>query len=104
MSADREYPRSYPYLLAPLQVRHVRLRNRAIMGSMHTRLEMEADGVRKQARFYAERARGEAGLIVTGGFAPNRQGLIEPGGPILYERSQVAELRRITDAVHEAGG
>lgn len=103
MAADREY-RAYPHLLAPLQVRHVRLRNRAIMGSMHTRLEMEADGVRKQARFYAERARGEAGLIVSGGFAPNSQGLIERGGPILHERSQVAELRRITDAVHGAGG
>lgn len=95
---------SYPRLLAPLAVRHVRLRNRAIMGSMHTRLEMEPDGVRKQARFYAERAKGEAGLIITGGFAPNQQGLIEPGGPILVDRAHVPELRRVTDAVHQEGG
>lgn len=94
----------YPRLLSPLLVRGARLRNRAIMGSMHTRLEMEPDGVRMQARFYAERARGEAGLIITGGFAPNRQGLIEPGGPILADPAQVPELRRITEAVHEAGG
>ena len=94
----------YPHLLAPLTVRGITLRNRAIMGSMHTRLDMEPDGARKQARFYAERARGEAGLIVSGGFAPNVQGLIEPGGPILDDAAQVPELRRITDAVHEAGG
>jgi len=94
----------FPNLLAPLDLGHVRLKNRAIMGSMHTRLEMERGGVRKQAAFYAARARGEIGLIITGGFAPNREGLLEPEGPILDQPSQTDELRRITDSVHEEGG
>jgi 2,4-dienoyl-CoA reductase (NADPH2) len=65
---------------------------------------MEEDGVRKMAVFLAERAKGEIGLIITGGYAPNTTGLIEPGGPILTEPAQARELRRITDAVHEQGG
>jgi 2,4-dienoyl-CoA reductase (NADPH2) len=94
----------YPHLLSPLRVGRTTLRNRMIMGSMHTRLDMEKDGVRKMAVFLAERAKGEIGLIITGGYAPNTTGLIEPGGPILTEPAQARELRRITDAVHERGG
>ncbi|MBI3703303.1 MAG: NADPH-dependent 2,4-dienoyl-CoA reductase [Rhizobiales bacterium] len=75
-----------------------------VMGSMHTRLDMEENGVHKMAVFLAERAKGEVGLIITGGYAPNTAGLIEPGGPILTERAQARELRRITDAVHQHGG
>ena len=99
MQADPGLSR-YPHLLAPLKVAGTTLRNRIIMGSMHTRLDMEENGVHKMAAFLAERAKGEVGLIITGGYAPNSAGLIEPGGPMLTERAQVPELRQITDAVH----
>jgi 2,4-dienoyl-CoA reductase (NADPH2) len=94
----------YPHLLAPLQVGRTTLRNRMIMGSMHTRLDMEENGLHKMAVFLAERARGEIGLIITGGYAPNSAGLIEPGGPILTEHAQARELERISEAVHQHGG
>ena len=68
----------YPNLLAPLNVGRATLRNRMIMGSMHTRLDMEENGLHKMAVFLAERAKGEIGLIITGGYAPNTAGLIEP--------------------------
>ena len=94
----------YPHLLAPLKVGRTTLRNRMIMGSMHTRLDMEENGLHKMAVFLAERAKGEIGLIITGGYAPNTAGLIEPGGPILTEHAQARELRRITEAVHRHDG
>jgi 2,4-dienoyl-CoA reductase (NADPH2) len=100
MQADPGLSR-YPHLLAPLKVGGTILRNRIIMGSMHTRLDMEENGVEKMAAFLAERAKGEVGLIITGGYAPNSAGLIEPGGPMLIDRAQVPELRQITDAVHK---
>jgi len=103
MQADPGLSR-YPHLLAPLKVAGTTLRNRIIMGSMHTRLDMEENGVQKMAAFLAERAKGEVGLIITGGYAPNSAGLIEPGGPMLIDRSQVPELRQITDAVHQHDG
>jgi 2,4-dienoyl-CoA reductase (NADPH2) len=103
MTADPGLAR-FPYLLSPLALRHTTLRNRIIMGSMHTRLDMEENGLHKMAVFLAARAKGEAGLIITGGYAPNTAGLIEPGGPILTERAQVGELTRLTDAVHQHGG
>jgi len=99
MQADPGLSR-YPHLLAPLKVAGTTLRNRIIMGSMHTRLDMEENGMQKMAAFLAERAKGEVGLIITGGYAPNSAGLIEPGGPMLTDRAQVPELRRITEAVH----
>lgn len=102
MQADPGLSR-YPHLLAPLKVAGTTLRNRIIMGSMHTRLDMEENGVEKMAAFLAERAKGEVGLIITGGYAPNTAGLIEPGGPILTDRAQVPELRQITEAVHRYG-
>src|SRR6202453_5523066 len=94
----------YPHLLAPLQVGRPRLRNRMIMGSMHTRLDMEENGLHKMAVFLAERARGEIGLIITGGYAPNTAGLIEPGGPILTEHAQARELPQRTAAGHRHRG
>jgi 2,4-dienoyl-CoA reductase (NADPH2) len=94
----------YPHLLAPLRVGRTTLRNRMIMGSMHTRLDMEENGLHKMAVFLAERARGEIALIITGGYAPNTAGLIEPGGPILTEHAQARELQRITEAVHRHEG
>ena len=94
----------YPNLLSPLKVGRTTLRNRMIMGSMHTRLDMEENGLHKMAVFLAERARGEIALIITGGYAPNTAGLIEPGGPILTEHAQARELQRITGAVHRHDG
>ena len=103
MTADPGLTR-FPHLLSPLKLRQTTLRNRVIMGSMHTRLDMEENGLDKMAAFLAARAKGEAGLIITGGYAPNRAGLIEPGGPILTECAQARELTRITDAVHQHSG
>ena len=94
----------YPNLLSPLKAGRTTLRNRMIMGSMHTRLDMEENGLHKMAVFLAERAKGEIGLIITGGYAPNTAGLIEPGGPILTEHAQARELQRVTEAVHQHGG
>src|ERR1700742_530524 len=90
----------YPNLLSPLKAGRTILRNRIIMGSMHPRLDMEENGLHKMAVFLAERAKGEVGLIITGGYAPNTAGLIEPGGPILTEPAQALELQRVTEAVH----
>jgi 2,4-dienoyl-CoA reductase (NADPH2) len=95
---------AFPHLLAPLDLGFVTLRNRVLMGSMHTALEEEADGYAKLAAFYAARARGGVGLIVTGGIAPNLSGRVEPRGAQLSFPWQVAKHRLVTDAVHEAGG
>ena len=95
---------SYHHLLAPLDLGFLRLRNRIVMGAMHTRLETLDRPVERLAAFYAARARGEAGLILTGGFAPNPEGRIEPDGPILNDASQLAPHRAVCDAVHREGG
>jgi 2,4-dienoyl-CoA reductase (NADPH2) len=94
----------YPHLLAPLDLGFTTLKNRTLMGSMHTGLEEEKDGYEKMAAFYAERARGGAGLIVTGGFAPNFAGRISPFGSQLSFPWQVGKHRLITEAVHQEGG
>ncbi|MFM9942735.1 MAG: FAD-dependent oxidoreductase [Hyphomicrobiaceae bacterium] len=94
----------YPNLLRPLDLGFVTLSSRAIMGSMHTRLETLDRAEARIARFYADRARGGAALIVTGGFSPNDDGLLEPGGPVLDKADQLAEHRPVTQAVHDAGG
>ena len=94
----------YPHLLAPLDLGFTTLSCRAVMGSMHTRLETLDRAPERIARFYADRARGGAALIITGGFSPNADGLIEPHGPVLDRPDQIAEHRHITDAVHAAGG
>ena len=94
----------YPHLLAPLDLGFVTLRNRVLMGSMHTGLEEAADGFARMAAFYAERARGGAGLIVTGGIAPDFAGRVEPRASQLSFGWQVGKHRLITDGVHAAGG
>jgi len=94
----------FPRLLAPLDLGFVRLRNRIVMGAMHTRLETLDRPVERMVAFYEVRARGEAGLILTGGFAPNPEGCIEPGGPLLNDAHQLAEHRAICEAVHREGG
>ena len=95
---------AYPHLLAPLDLGFVTLRNRVLMGSMHTGLEEAHDGFAKLAAFYERRARGGVGLIVTGGIAPNFAGRIEPHALQLSFGWQVAKHRPVTDAVHAAGG
>ncbi len=94
----------YPKLFETLKVAHVTLRNRVLMGSMHTGLEEEKNGFEKMARFYAERAKGEAGLIVTGGIAPNRAGWVAPFGAKLSTHKEAKKHSIITKAVHDNGG
>ncbi len=94
----------YPRLFQPLQAGSLTLRNRIIMGSMHTRLESEPDGSARAAAFYAERARGGAALIITGGYSPDAAGLLEADSGALDQTDKIAEHRVVTDAVHAAGG
>ncbi|MFJ5831765.1 FAD-dependent oxidoreductase [Streptomyces sp. NPDC093089] len=94
----------YPHLLSPLDLGFTTLPNRVIMGSMHVGLEETEHGFERMAAFYAERAKGGAGLIVTGGIAPNEAGRPWDGGAKLTTAEEVAEHRLITDAVHAEGG
>jgi 2,4-dienoyl-CoA reductase (NADPH2) len=95
---------TYPNLLSPLDLGFTRLRNRVIMGSMHTGLEDRAHHIDRLAEYFAERARGGVGLIITGGYAPNRTGWLLPFAAELVSSAQARRHRRITGAVHEAGG
>ena len=95
---------SYPKLLEPLDLGHVVLPNRVIMGSMHTGLEDRLSDLPKLAAYFAERARGGVGLMVTGGYAPNRTGWLTPFGSTLMTKRQARRHRLLTGAVHEAGG
>jgi 2,4-dienoyl-CoA reductase (NADPH2) len=95
---------SYPHLLAPLDLGFVKLRNRVLMGSMHTGLEDHARDYGKLAAYFAERARGGAGLIVTGGIAPNIVGSLAPFASKLSRPWEVPRHRRLTEAVHAEGG
>lgn len=90
-------------LLSPIKAGQHMLRNRVIMGSMHTRLENEPSGVARQAAFYSERARGEVAVIITGGFSPNAEGMFDREGPRLDNRKEAMKLRPICDAVHAEG-
>jgi len=93
----------YPKMLAPLDLGFTTLKNRVLMGSMHTGLEERGDWDRVAA-YYAERAKGGAGLIVTGGMAPSSEGGVFPGAAGLFSDADIANHRKITDAVHEGGG
>jgi len=95
---------AFPHLLAPLDLGHLTLSNRVVMGSMHTGLEDRARDFPKLAAFFAERARGGAALIVTGGFAPNIEGTLLPLASKLTTRREARRHRVITDAVHAEGG
>ena len=94
----------YPTLFSPLDLGFTTLRNRTIMGSMHTGLEDKARDFERLAAFYAERAKGGAGLIVTGGFAPNLEGSLYPLASKLTTQREARHHREITDAVHREGG
>ena len=93
----------YPHLLAPLDLGFTTLKNRVLMGSMHTGLEETKDWTRV-ATFYAERAAGNVGLMVTGGMAPNREGGVFPGAAGLFSADDIANHRIVTDRVHGEGG
>ncbi|WTW92129.1 NADPH-dependent 2,4-dienoyl-CoA reductase [Streptomycetaceae bacterium NBC_01309] len=95
---------AYPHLFAPLDLGSVTLPNRVIMGSMHLGLEEAPGGFARMAEFYATRARGGVGLIVTGGIAPNHRGRPWPDGAKMTTEDEADEHRTITRAVHEAGG
>lgn len=94
----------YPHLLAPLDLGFTTLRNRTLMGSMHTGLEDKAKDFPRLAAYFAERARGGAGLIVTGGFAPNITGWVSPFAGRLTTHRAARDHRIMTDAVHAEGG
>ncbi|CAJ1495208.1 NADPH-dependent 2,4-dienoyl-CoA reductase [[Mycobacterium] kokjensenii] len=94
----------YPLLLSPLDLGFTTLPNRVVMGSMHTGLEDRAGDIDRLAEYFAARARGGVGLIITGGYAPNRSGWLLPFAAAMTSRADARRHRRITDAVHEAGG
>jgi 2,4-dienoyl-CoA reductase (NADPH2) len=94
----------YPHLHAPLDLGFTTLKNRVLMGSMHVGLEEVANGFERMAAFYAERARGEVGLIVTGGIAPNERGRPMQGGAMLVNEHEAEQHRKVTQAVHAEGG
>ena len=113
MNAQVELPghARYPKLFSPLDLGHTQLRNRCIMGSMHTGLEEQPDGFERMAAFYAERAAGGVGMIITGGISPNEEGGMvvtdEHGKPLvaaskLNNEEEAAGHRIVTDAVHRA--
>ncbi|MGZ3421592.1 MAG: FAD-dependent oxidoreductase [Polyangiales bacterium] len=95
---------AYPHLLSPMTVGPLRLENRVVMGSMHTGLEDRFFNYGKLAAYFAERARGGVGLVVTGGIAPNRRGWLLPAAGTLNTKLDVLNHRRVTSAVHREGG
>ncbi|TNE71181.1 MAG: NADPH-dependent 2,4-dienoyl-CoA reductase, partial [Gammaproteobacteria bacterium] len=94
----------YPHLMAPLDLGFTTLKNRVLMGSMHTNLEEQPGGFEKLAAFYSARARGGVGLIVTGGISPNVEGVVFHGAARMDDEAEVPHHRIVTDAVHAAGG
>ena len=94
---------NYPHMLAPLDLGFTTLKNRVLMGSMHTGLEETRDWNRV-AEFYAERARGEVGLMVTGGIGPNLEGSVLPGAAMMVSQDDIDNHSIVTKRVHDAGG
>jgi len=95
---------NYPNLFKPLDLGFTTLKNRVLMGSMHTNLEERPNGFDRLAAFYAERAKGEVGLIVTGGIAPNKEGAVFRGASKLTVPEEVEHHQKITEAVHKEEG
>ncbi|MBL3557568.1 MULTISPECIES: NADPH-dependent 2,4-dienoyl-CoA reductase [Marinobacter] len=104
MTASTPGVKRYPNLLEPLDLGFTRLRNRTLMGSMHTGLEEARNGFERLAAFYAERARGGAGLIVTGGISPNVEGAVFQHAAKMSSEEEAEKHQVITRAVHEADG
>ena len=95
---------TYPHLLAPLDLGFTTLKNRVLMGSMHTGLEEVANGHERMAAYFAERAKGGVGLIITGGIGPNTEGGTHPNTKMLVTEEDLVGHRQITDAVHAYDG
>lgn len=95
---------NYPNLLSPLNLGFTQLKNRVIMGSMHTGLEEAKNGFDRLAAFYAERARAQVALIITGGIAPNREGWVAPFAGKLTSSREVRQHQVVTKAVHQEEG
>jgi len=95
---------TYPHMLAPLDLGFTTLKNRVLMGSMHTGLEEVADGHERMAAYFGERAKGGVGLIVTGGIGPNSEGGTHPNTKKLVTDEDIAGHKQITDAVHKHDG
>ncbi|MDB2384393.1 NADPH-dependent 2,4-dienoyl-CoA reductase [Endozoicomonas sp.] len=94
----------YPHLFSPLDLGFTTLKNRVLMGSMHTNLEERKNGFERLAAFYSERAKGGVGLIVTGGIGPNMEGGGMPAAALLSKTEEVEKHRKVTEAVHKEGG
>lgn len=94
----------YPHMLAPLDLGFTTLKNRTLMGSMHTGLEEKPGGFERMAAYFAERARGGVGLMVTGGIGPNEEGGVYAGAAKLSTPEEAEKHKIVTQAVHEAGG
>lgn len=94
---------TYPHLLRPLDLGFTTLKNRVLMGSMHTGLDEAEDSIERMAAFFGERAKGGVGLIVTGGFAPNAEGAVHATTQLIKTPEQALKHRVITDAVHQEG-
>ena len=94
----------YPHLFSPLNLGFLTLKNRVVMGSMHTNLEETEDGFTKVAQFYAERARGGVSLIITGGISPNKEGVLAPNRSMMVNDDDVVNHQKITKQVHQEGG
>ena len=92
----------YPLMFSPLDLGFTQLKNRVLMGSMHTLLEEQEDGFHKVATYYAERAHGGVGMIMTGGYSPNPEGASGPGFSGMYSEADAEQHRIITNAVHSA--
>ncbi len=93
----------YPHLFTPLKAGAFTLKNRLVMGSMHTRLETLPNGTARKAAFYAERAHGGVALVITGGYSPNDEGRMEEIAEVLATEDQIADHRTIVDAAHAGG-
>ncbi|HFD6681669.1 FAD-dependent oxidoreductase [Providencia alcalifaciens] len=95
---------NFPHLFTPLDLGHTVLKNRILMGSMHTGLEEHPQGSQRLAHFYRLRAENGVSLIITGGIAPNPEGVLAPHGAILNHQDQLPFHQQITEAVHQADG
>jgi 2,4-dienoyl-CoA reductase (NADPH2) len=94
----------FPKLLAPLDLGFTVLKNRTLMGSMHTNLEETPNGFERMAAFYEERVEGGVGLIVTGGIEPNPEGAVAKGAALMVSEQDVKQHKIVTSAVHNKGG